>query len=82
MTVKEIINKCEPYDFLVIKNGHGETILNTNHFDDVNNGILNKEVKEYYDYSETYTSEDYDGGDFVVCEYSILEIILYVWKID
>ena len=56
MTVKEIINKCEPCDFLVIKNEHGETVLNTNYFDGISNNILNKEVKEYHDYCETYTS--------------------------
>lgn len=76
MTVKEIINKCESCDFLVIKNGHGETILNTNYFDGISNNILNKEVKEYHNYCETYTSEDYEGREFVVCEYNILEIIL------
>ena len=78
MTVKEVINKCELCDFLVIKNKHGETILNTNYFDDIDNNILNKEVKEYHDYLNSYTSEDYDGNEFMVCEYSILEVILYV----
>lgn len=78
MTVKEIINKCESCDFLVIKNGHGETILNTNYFDDIDNDILNKEIKEYHDYFDSYTSEDYDGNKFVVCKYSILEVILNV----
>lgn len=76
MTVQEVINKCEPCDFLVIKNKHGETILNTNYFDDIDNDILNKEVEEYHDYFDSYTSEDYEGREFVVCEYSILEIIL------
>lgn len=37
MTVQEAINKCEPCDFLVIKNKHGEIILNTNYFDDIDN---------------------------------------------
>ena len=78
MTVQEAINKCEPCDFLVIKNKHGEIILNTNYFDDIDNNILNKEVKENHDYCETHTSEDYEGREFVVCEYSILAIILYV----
>lgn len=78
MTVQEVINKCGTRDFLVIKNGHGETILNTNYFDDISNNILNKEVKEYHDYFETYTSEDYGGNEFVVCEYSILEVVLNV----
>ena len=76
MTVQEAINKCELCDFLVIKNEHGEIILNTNYFDDIDSIILNKEVKEYYEYYETYTSEDYDGREFVVCEYSILDIVL------
>ena len=76
MTVKEIINKCELCDFLVIKNGYGETILNTNYFDGISNNILNKEVKEYHDYCETYTSEDYEGREFIVAEFDILEIIL------
>lgn len=76
MTVQEVINKCEPCDFLVVKNKHGEIILNTNCFDDIDNIILNKEVKEYYNYYETYTSEDYEGREFVVFEYSILEITL------
>lgn len=76
MTVKEIINKCESCDFLVIKNGHGETILNTNYFDDIDNNILNKEVKEYHDYYETYTSEDYEGREFIVAELDILHLIL------
>ena len=67
MTVKEVINKCEPCDFLVIKNEYGETILNTNYFDSIDDNILNKEVKEYYDYYETCTSEDYEGREFVVC---------------
>lgn len=49
MTVQEVINKCEPCDFLVIKNEHGETILNTNYFDDIDNNILNKEVKENHE---------------------------------
>lgn len=49
MTVQEAINKCEPCDFLVIKNKHGEIILNTNYFDDIDNNILNKEVKENHD---------------------------------
>lgn len=82
MTVKEVINKCELCDFLVIKNKHGETILNTNYFDDIDNNILNKEVKEYHDYLNSYTSEDYDGNEFMVCEHSILEVILYVWRVN
>lgn len=76
MTVQEVINKCEICDFLVIKNKYREIILNTNYFDDIDNNILNKEVKEYHDYYETYTSEDYEGREFIVCEYNILEIIL------
>ena len=78
MTVQEVINKCELCDFLVIKNEHGETILNTNYFDGISNNILNKEVEENHDYCGTHTSVDYEGREFVVCEYSILEIILYV----
>lgn len=76
MTVQEVINKCEICDFLVIKNKYREIILNTNYFDDIDNNILNKEVKEYHDYYKTYTSEDYEGREFIVCEYNILEIIL------
>ena len=76
MTVKEVINKCESCDFLVIKNEHGETILNTNYFDGISNNILNKEVKKYHDYCETYTSEDYEGREFIVAELDILTIIL------
>lgn len=75
MNVQEVI-KCELCDFLVIKNKHGEIILNTNYFDDIDSIILNKEVKECYEYYETYTSEDYEGREFVVCEYSVLEITL------
>lgn len=78
MTVLEIINKHKYCDFLVINNQCGERILKTSDFDSIDKNILSKEVKEYHNYCESYTSEDYDGREFVVADWNILEVILYV----
>lgn len=52
--------------------------LESDNLQNLDNDILNEEVKEYHTYYNICTSEDSEGREFVVCEYSILEIILYV----
>lgn len=78
MTVQEIINKHKYCNFIVINNQDGQRILESDNLQNLDNDILNEEVKEYHTYYNVCTSEDYEGREFVVCEYSILEIILYV----
>jgi hypothetical protein len=78
MTVQEIINKHKYCNFIVIDNQDGQRILESDNLQNLDNDILNEEVKEYHTYYNICTSEDSEGREFVVCEYSILEIILYV----
>ena len=78
MTVLEVLNKYKDCDFLVLNNQYGEHILKTNDFDSIDKYMLNKEVKEYHNYCESYISEDYGGIEFVVADWNILEAILYV----
>lgn len=76
MTVKEILNKHKDCNFLVIDNQRGERILETNDLRNLNKDILNKEVEECYHYYDIYTSENYEGREFIVAELDILAIIL------
>lgn len=76
MLVNEVLNKHKDCNFLVINNQYGECILETDDLRNLNKDILNKEVEEYHHYYDTYTSEDYEGREFIVAELDILAIIL------
>lgn len=76
MLVNEVLNKHKDCNFLVIDNQYGECILETDDLRNLNKDILNKEVEEYHHYYDTYTSEDYEGREFIVAELDILAIVL------
>lgn len=76
MTVKEVLNNHEDCNYWIVINHCGETILETDNLENLDRGMLNKEVEEYHNYCEVCTSEDCKGRDFVVAELDILAIIL------
>ena len=76
MLVKEVLNKHKDCNFLVIDNQCGERILETDDLRNLNKDILNKEVEECHHYYDTYTSEDYEGREFIVIELDILHLML------
>lgn len=50
MTVQEIINKHKYCKFIVIDNQDGQRILESDNLQNLDNDILNEEVKEYHTY--------------------------------
>lgn len=76
MTVKEVLNKHEDCNYWIVISHCGECILETDNLENLDKDMLNKEVKEYHNYFEVCTSEDYEGRDFIVAELDILAMIL------
>lgn len=76
MTVQEIINKHKYCNFIVIDNQDGQRILESDNLQNLDNDILNEEVKEYHTYYDVCTSEDSEGREFVTSILDILHLIL------
>lgn len=76
MTVQEVLDKHTDCNYWIVINHCGECILETDNLENLDKDILNKDVKEYHNYCEVCTSEDYEGRDFIVAELDILAMIL------
>ena len=77
MTVQEIINKHKYCNFIVIDNQDGQRILESDNLQNLDNDILNEEVKEnIIPIIIICTSEDSEGREFVTSVLDILHLIL------